>query len=176
MASGPSITALVSEPVGKPYDAPSKPSTSDGPQSSGDNQDLKPRDGLTLSPSYEGNTSKDIQPTQQDSAPTNGISNGTSLEPKQEQPNIGEKREHEVTSATEVGAQEPVEPNTKKHRTSEKHQDASKDTLAPTKAEPTTATEKKKGGRPKKTKEAIKKVIPTDGIGSRTRSRTKVVS
>ncbi|KAI9041283.1 uncharacterized protein KD926_007237 [Aspergillus affinis] len=95
-------------------------------------------------------------------------------EAKLDAPSTGDKRELESTSVptdTDKPATESdsptVAPTAKKQKTDEKA----------TTANGTQANgENKKAGRSKKVKEAVKKVIPTDGIGSRTRSRTKAVS
>ncbi|KAJ5132815.1 hypothetical protein N7448_006973 [Penicillium atrosanguineum] len=108
------------------------------------------------------------------------------------EPNIGEKRDINSTAAPiaasvsddkdEPVIEKPGEPDAKKQKTESEpvkeptHQPA-KDTngTAPAPATGDTNGEPKKAARPKKekVKDAVKKVIPGDGIGSRTRSRTK---
>jgi hypothetical protein len=112
------------------------------------------------------------------------------VEETPQKPQIGEKRDLD-SMATQVAdegkppAPEPATekvdgPESKKQKT---EQEPAKDTngTAPAPTSTTTAPaaaapeEPKKAGRSKKEKikEAVKKVIPTDGPGSRTRSRTK---
>ncbi|KAJ5094104.1 hypothetical protein N7456_009965 [Penicillium angulare] len=120
-------------------------------------------------------------------------------EDTKDEPQTGEKRDLDSTTApASVPTVAPVaedkkepeaaeEPEAKKQKldaNSETVPDV-KDTKEPSEPSPvapatTTATkdtngDSKKAGRPKKekVKEAVKKVIPGDGIGSRTRSRTK---
>ncbi|PLB52835.1 hypothetical protein P170DRAFT_423652 [Aspergillus steynii IBT 23096] len=96
-------------------------------------------------------------------------------EAKPDAPNAGDKREHEPTSAstdtdqpsTESSGPPTVAPAPKKQKTNDK---------AATENGTQANGEKKKAGRQNKAKEAVKKVVPTDGIGSRTRSRTKAAS
>jgi hypothetical protein len=119
-------------------------------------------------------------------------------EPKQEepkptsQPNVGEKRDIDSTTTLiaapasedkdKTAIEKPDESTAKKQKTepepvSEPAGVPVKDTngTAPAPATGDTNGEPKKTARPKKekVKDAVKKVIPTDGIGSRTRSRTK---
>jgi hypothetical protein len=94
-------------------------------------------------------------------------------EAKQEETNTGEKRELETTSTAKPSAEESAEPNSKKQKTGETNADAVNGASIPAPPENESAPPKKKGGRPKKTQDSVKKDIPTDGIGSRTRSRTK---
>jgi hypothetical protein len=193
MAFAPPITAIVSEPAGNPdgeltssevlqhsTQISSKPSTEDPPL-------------LKTNESEPQETSK---LSGQLSTSANGTSNGTPLpEAKQGQPNVGVKRDLDVTLAPGGKAEKPnaeqqqpaelEEPNTKKQKTSEgSTADAAVGTNGISsppaqngKAIPASgSTEKKKGGRPRKIKDTVRKDVPTDGIGSRTRSRTKVVS
>ncbi|KAL3453671.1 hypothetical protein BJX65DRAFT_302563 [Aspergillus insuetus] len=195
MASAPPITALVSEPVGKP----------DGELTSSEVLQHSPQ--ISAQPSTEDpplhkiNESKpreNSKPSEQPSASANGTSNGTPApEAKQGQPNVGVKRDLDVTltpggkaEKPNVEQQQPAEleePNTKKQKTNE-----DSTTNAPVGANGISSTpaqngkaipvssstekKKKKGGRPRKTKDTVRMDVPTDGIGSRTRSRTKVVS
>lgn len=90
------------------------------------------------------------------------------------QPSAGDKREHEPTS-TPTNAGRPnveslTEPANKKQRTTGTRTRNGNTTA------PATNGEKSKASRFKKAKDDVKKVIPTDGIGSRTRSRTKTSS
>ncbi|KAH8426926.1 uncharacterized protein LDX57_004649 [Aspergillus melleus] len=96
-------------------------------------------------------------------------------EAKPDAPNTGDKRDLESTPAptdtdkpvTDSSGPSTVAPIAKKQKADD-NAAAANGTRA--------NGENKKTGRPKKVKEAAKKVIPTDGIGSRTRSRTKAVS
>lgn len=162
MASGPSFTASISDPL-------NKPSFSEAPQQeNGDSQPPKSTEDSTVTEPTE--TKAPENP-----APANGVSSKPVSETKQEETNTGEKRDLEATSTAKPSADESAEPDSKKQKTGEDNADAANGTSAPAppekKAEP--APPKKKGGRPKKTQDSVKKDIPTDGIGSRTRSRTK---
>ncbi|KAE8366832.1 hypothetical protein BDV27DRAFT_85807 [Aspergillus caelatus] len=90
------------------------------------------------------------------------------------QPSPGDKREHEPTSTPTNAAKSNVEnltePANKKQRTTGTRS-RNGNTIAPA-----TNGERSKASRSKKAKDDVKKVIPTDGIGSRTRSRTKASS
>lgn len=96
-------------------------------------------------------------------------------EAKDDAPNTGDKREHESTAAptetekpsAESSGPSSTAPAAKKQKTNDK-----------TATENGTQAngEKKTKSRTNKVKETVKKVVPTDGIGSRTRSRTKAVS
>ncbi|KAL4866157.1 hypothetical protein BDV12DRAFT_199479 [Aspergillus spectabilis] len=165
MASGASLAALVSEPVSKPSD--------EALQHSGSHVS-KSEDNSALTRPNEARLSEDTKSVQQIPAAITGIANG---EANHEQPTVGEKREHEAASTTKATAEESTEPESKKYKRSEEQLDAANGTPATAKSEPSqTGSEKKKAGRRKKTKDSIRKEAPTDGIGSRTRSRTKVVS
>lgn len=97
----------------------------------------------------------------------------------------GEKREHDSTAAPadkdEPAAKDVEAPDAKKQKTNEDSTQAENGAPPPSSATedkaPASETngEKKKAGRPKKNQSTEKKkaAIPTDGIGSRTRSRTK---
>ncbi|KAJ6115853.1 hypothetical protein N7523_006270 [Penicillium sp. IBT 18751x] len=112
------------------------------------------------------------------------------------EPRIGEKRDIDSTAAPvtapvsahvfgdkdELVMENSNEPDIKKQKigsepVEEPAQEPNKDTngFAPASATDKTNGEPKKAGRPKKekVKDAVKKVVPGDGIGSRTRSRTK---
>ncbi|KAJ0426048.1 hypothetical protein BJY00DRAFT_123597 [Aspergillus carlsbadensis] len=196
MASAPPITALASEPVGKPDgELTSSEVLQHSPQISSKHSTQEP-------PLLKTNESKPQEiptPSEQPSASANGTSNETPVpEAKPGQPNVGVKRDLDVTltpggkvekpNAEQQQPAEPAEleePNTKKQKTSE---DSTTDAavgsngISSSPAQngkailASSSTEKKKGGRPRKTKDMIRKDVPTDGIGSRTRSRTKVVS
>ncbi|OGM42144.1 hypothetical protein ABOM_009135 [Aspergillus bombycis] len=90
------------------------------------------------------------------------------------QPSAGDKREHKPastpTNAANSNAENLAEPANKKQRT------AGTRTRNGSATAPATNGEKAKASRSKKAKDYVKKVIPTDGIGSRTRSRTKASS
>ncbi|KKK18854.1 hypothetical protein ARAM_002728 [Aspergillus rambellii] len=105
------------------------------------------------------------------------------------QPAVGDKREREAaapsTAPDKPSTDDPLEPSPKKQRTGEDNSEiahGSSSSPVPTATEKPSEVsngekkKKKKGGRPKKTNDAINRNIPADGIGSRTRSRTKVVS
>ncbi|KAL2854832.1 hypothetical protein BJY01DRAFT_25113 [Aspergillus pseudoustus] len=196
MASAPSITALVSEPVGKPQ---GELTSSEVLQQGSGGDSVFPEaatDDPALIKPTESKQQDASKPSEQPPAPANGTSNDALvLEAKQEQPNVGLKRDLDVTSslASVSKAEKPdpeqqqpeelEEPNTKKQKTSE---DNNTDVVATNgtsstpaqngKHIPASTENKKKGGRPRKARDTIKKDVPTDGIGSRTRSRTKFVS
>ncbi|KAL6235555.1 hypothetical protein BDW75DRAFT_240012 [Aspergillus navahoensis] len=164
MASAPSIAALVSDPVGKPF-------VNGAPQQNSGSHPSQPAGGSTLTKSTDVNSSEIC-------APANDVSSVHVSEIKQEQTNTGEKRGLDTPSTTKPGVEESTEPNYKKHKTNE---DAVAANIIfahvqPEKTDPSQAApQKKKGGRPRKTKGTVKRNIPTDCIGSRTRSRTKIV-
>ncbi|KAL5045636.1 hypothetical protein BDW71DRAFT_76514 [Aspergillus fruticulosus] len=164
MASAPSIAALVSDHVGKP-------TVNAAPQQNGGNHSSKPAEDSTLTESTYANSSE-IR------APANDVFSVPVSETKQEQANTGEKRELDTPSTTKPDVEESTEPDYKRQKRNEDAV-AANNTSAhaqPEKADPSQAApQKKKGGRPRKTKHTVKKDIPTDGIGSRTRSRTKVI-
>lgn len=101
------------------------------------------------------------------------------LSKPKEEPQTGEKRDHgsDAGPASENQdkpvAGKPDEPDTKKQKTDEKpSQEANGPKSTP--AAGGSGSEPKKAGRPKKDKSKdAKKPVTTDGIGSRTRSRTK---
>ncbi|GES58549.1 hypothetical protein ATEG_04713 [Aspergillus terreus] len=114
------------------------------------------------------------QPTGPSHAPGASEAQPSAADEKKDEANAGDKREHEAT-ATSTGPDNPSvpEPATKKQKTDEKAEAESTNGVEGP-VEPAAANgEKKKGGRPKKSKETVRKAIPTDGVGSRTRSRTK---
>ncbi|KAL4926254.1 uncharacterized protein BDV17DRAFT_157796 [Aspergillus undulatus] len=160
MASGPSVSTLVTEPLEKPFSR----------------EAAQQQNGNSHLPKLSDDANSSEVPAIHD------IPNGHVLESKQDQNNLGEKREFEATSTARPSADTPAEPNAKKQKTSKDNADAidgASTSAQSGQAEPTqTAPAKKKGGRLRKTKDRvpIRKDIPTDGIGSRTRSRTKVVS
>ncbi|KAJ5287639.1 hypothetical protein N7478_003325 [Penicillium angulare] len=119
-------------------------------------------------------------------------------EETKEEPQTGEKRDLDSTTTPasvptaasvtedkkEPASEATEEPEAKKQKldvnaapASDANEPAESSPVAPatTTATQDTNGDSKKAGRPKKekVKEAIKKVIPGDGIGSRTRSRTK---
>ncbi|KAL2813167.1 hypothetical protein BJX63DRAFT_432216 [Aspergillus granulosus] len=197
MAAAPSMSAPVSEPVGQPHDELISSEVSQ--QGSGDSASSKPIEAPVLIKPTESEPQDGPKPSEQPPTPANGTCNiAPAPEAKQEQPNVGVKRDLDVTSssAPENQAEKPdteqqppappadlEEPSTKKQKTS---QDSNTDAVAANDTSSTPAqngnptlssTEnKKKGGRTRKAKDTIKKDVPTDGIGSRTRSRTKIVS
>lgn len=151
------------------------PSVNGAPQQNGSSHPSKPVDASALTKTNDENSSE-IR------APANDGSSVSIPESKREQAKAGEKRELETPSFTNPDGVESTEPDSKKPRTNEDAVAA--DSTSPNsrteKADPGQAApqqqKKRKGGRPRKTKDTVKKSIPTDGIGSRTRSRTKVVS
>ncbi|PYI10119.1 hypothetical protein BO78DRAFT_414883 [Aspergillus sclerotiicarbonarius CBS 121057] len=101
------------------------------------------------------------------------------------EPRVGDKRAYESTPAPvdtdKTGVENATEPAPKKQKTYPEDAGAQHGSSAPTAAKnikrgQATNGDKKKGGRPKKVKATVKRDLPTDGIGSRTRSRTKVAS
>ncbi|KAL2814244.1 hypothetical protein BDW59DRAFT_167260 [Aspergillus cavernicola] len=163
-----SINTLVSETVSKPHDELSEPSSIEASQQVGGDGDIpKPANPPEPNPAEDSKSN---------STPANGTASGTAPEAEQEQANVGEKREIEATSTANTAEK----PSSKKHKTNENHTDAANGTSATVRTDSNsasqTSTGKKKGGRPRKTKDSIPREISTDGIGSRTRSRTKVVS
>ncbi|KAL4816282.1 hypothetical protein BDW67DRAFT_56282 [Aspergillus spinulosporus] len=170
MSSTPSIAALVSDPV-------DSPSANGAPQQNGNSHPSKPAEGSALTATNDENSSE-IR------APANDDSSLPVSEDKCEQVKAGEKRELDTPSTTNPGRVKSTEPDYKKLKTNEDAVAA--DSTSPhsqtenaEKADPSEAApqlQQKKGRRSRKTKDTVKKSIPTDGIGSRTRSRTKVVS
>ncbi|RDW86543.1 uncharacterized protein DSM5745_03185 [Aspergillus mulundensis] len=164
MASAPSITALVSDPV-------NKQSFNDAPHQNGDIHPSKPAEDSTLIKSTDANSSETR-------ATANGNLNEILSGHKADEPNVGEKRELEKLTTTKPGVEGVPERDSKKQKINEDAfaANAASAPAQPEKVEPSqTAPQKKKGGRPRKTKDTVKKDIPTDGIGSRTRSRTKII-
>lgn len=111
-----------------------------------------------------------------------------------EEPQIGEKRDLDSMAnqapdqgqppEPEPAAEKVNEPESKKQKTDQEPAKGTNGTTKPAEPAPTSTStapaaeapeEPKKASRSKKEKikEAVKKVIPTDGPGSRTRSRTK---
>ncbi|KAL4795579.1 hypothetical protein BDV19DRAFT_389171 [Aspergillus venezuelensis] len=170
MASATSLTAIISD---SPDMLVSKIASQ---QQNGESNPAEPTNSANPVP-LANKTSSSEDP---------GLSNGSpqepAFEPQQKHMNTGEKRDLEMTSPEKSSAEASTEPNTKKLKTSEKGPDGINDApiQAPSRqSEPSqTAPAKKKGGRPRQTKDTVtvKQDIPTDGIGSRTRSRTKVIS
>ncbi|PWY84504.1 hypothetical protein BO94DRAFT_101126 [Aspergillus sclerotioniger CBS 115572] len=100
-------------------------------------------------------------------------------------PSLGNKRTYDSTTSPvdtdKAGAQNATEAAPKKQRTDSGDAGAQHGPSAPTPAKNTkrgqaTNGDKKKGERPKKAKATIRRDLLMDGIGSRTRSRTKVAS
>ncbi|KAA8646280.1 hypothetical protein EYZ11_000605 [Aspergillus tanneri] len=120
------------------------------------------------------NPAEETRSGEQISAPASADAQEPTGENKAEQPTTGNKREHESIStptdpgkATTVASTEPsVAPAAKKQKP---------DTNTATENGTVPNGEKKKS-HSKKVKDTVKKTIPTDGIGSRTRSRTKTAS
>lgn len=108
----------------------------------------------------------------EDTKPNASVTTDTAAEATtdtKEESNKGNKREHGPGDADET----PTESVPKKQKTDTKETEDRNGTAGTDVPTPTTNGEKKKSGRPKKIKDAVKKAIPSDGIGSRTRSRTK---
>lgn len=155
--------------ISRCLDPLNKPSISEAAQQeNGDSHPFKPTEDSTAIETTETKAPES-------SVPANGVPNEPVSETKQEETNTGEKRDLEATSTAKSSAEEPAEPDSKKQKTGEDNADAVNGTSAPAPPEKKgeSAPPKKKGGRPKKTQDSVKKNIPTDGIGSRTRSRTK---
>ncbi|KAL4938209.1 hypothetical protein BDV06DRAFT_226225 [Aspergillus oleicola] len=165
MASAPSVTAIVSDSTEKSF------SKETSQQQNGESHLAEPANSAN-------SASFTVKSLSENHAPANGTSQDPASETKQEQNNTGEKRNLETTSSEQTNA----EPFSKKLKTNEDDSDAINGASAPApsgQTEPSQTTPaKKNGGRPRKIKDTVtaKKAIPTDGIGSRTRSRTKVVS
>ncbi|RAL01710.1 uncharacterized protein BO80DRAFT_434265 [Aspergillus ibericus CBS 121593] len=115
------------------------------------------------------------------------ISDTANAVPKESagEPRVGNKRAYEPTSppvdADRTGTEKATEPAPKRQNTDAEDARAPHGPSAPTAAKNTkrgqaTNRDNKKGGRPKKAKATVKRDLPTDGIGSRTRSRTKIAS
>ncbi|RAH72391.1 uncharacterized protein BO66DRAFT_34866 [Aspergillus aculeatinus CBS 121060] len=93
-----------------------------------------------------------------------------------------EKREHAPSSmqadTVKSSSEHAPEHTSKKQKTKEQHVAVKDELSAPsvTKSSQPANDPKTSAGRPKKRKDAPNRDIPTDGIGSRTRSRTKIAS
>lgn len=129
-----------------------------------------------------GDQGEDPKPAEQDSGAAAANGQEHPAEDKSESLKAGDKREHDSATtpadAEKPAAEDSSAPDAKKQKTSEVENGAPAAEDKPAAAE--TNGEKKKGGRPKKTgaagttaKAKKERAIPTDGIGSRTRSRTK---
>ncbi|KAB8221366.1 hypothetical protein BDV33DRAFT_82083 [Aspergillus novoparasiticus] len=144
----------------KPVDANNQPEENKSPEAAGSSKEHKPAEEAKS----DGHASISPDNGLKESTAENGIA----------QPSAGDKREHEPTSTTPNAAKANVEnsaePTNKKQRTT-RTRTRNGNTTAPA-----TNGVKPKASRSKKTKDDVKKVIPTDGIGSRTRSRTKASS
>lgn len=138
-----------SDDTSKPTNGDSQPTTAEATSPEVDKQTEENKsDGNSPSPE----TASKADPAEDDKKPAS----------------LGDKREHDSSSApTDKEKPAVSEPTTKKQKTDAKP------------AEDAAAADgngEKKKGRPKKTqetKESAKRDVPTDGIGSRTRSRTK---
>ncbi|KAL4755374.1 hypothetical protein BDW72DRAFT_189137 [Aspergillus terricola var. indicus] len=153
-------------------DSLGSPSVNGAPQQNGNSHPSKPAKGSALTETNDENLSE-IR------APANDVPSAPVPESKREQAKAGEKRELDAPSTTKPGGAESTEPDYKKLKANEDAvaADGTFPHSQTEKADPSQAApQKKKGGRPRKTKDTVKKGIPTDGIGSRTRSRTKVIS
>ncbi|PYH74925.1 uncharacterized protein BO88DRAFT_328250 [Aspergillus vadensis CBS 113365] len=169
----------------QPSDHSNKPSEEQEP-TNGANISAKP--SSATEPAEKGKPTSDTKTVDEakstdETESRSQVSTSVDTAPKESvtESNVGEKREHEVTPATveagKTGADDATEPATKK----KKRNDAEKNGAPPfpttakqTKKGQTTNGDKKKGGRSKTAKEPVKREPPTDGISSRTRSRTKV--
>ncbi|PYH77262.1 hypothetical protein BO82DRAFT_358373 [Aspergillus uvarum CBS 121591] len=91
-----------------------------------------------------------------------------------------QRREHASSSmqadAENLSSEHALESTPKKQKTKEQHVAVKDEVSAPsvTKSSQPANGPKSSAGRPKRRKDAPKRDIPTDGIGSRTRSRTKI--
>ncbi|GLA57361.1 saccharopine dehydrogenase [Aspergillus tubingensis] len=136
-------------------------------------------------PTPDTKTVDDAKPTDE-TEPRSQVPTSVDTAPKESvtESNVGEKREHEVTPATveagKTGADDATEPATKKKKRNDAETNGPETappiptTAKHTKKGQTTNGDKKKSGRSKTAKEFVKREPPTDGISSRTRSRTKV--
>ncbi|PWY92376.1 hypothetical protein BO70DRAFT_8317 [Aspergillus heteromorphus CBS 117.55] len=198
MASEPndrSNTPATSEPInGAGVDA-IKPST-DEPSNQANGDSVLTNPGNATSPAEENKPTADAEAVdeakpneetktdEQAPAPVTSDPKESATGDETEQPTVGDKRGHESTSepanADKSNDKNTTEPTVKKQKTDADHAGVKQGTPAPTAAKggiPDPATNgNKKGGRPKKAKEPVKRDIPTGGIGSRTRSRTKAAS
>lgn len=130
----------------------------------------------------ESKATEEPKPAEQNSGATTVNSQESLTEDKSGHLQTGDKREHDSATAP-PDTDKSIEEDTNMHQ--EKRQKTNKETAKPENGAPTapvtedkapvseTNGEKKKLGRPKRTLDPVKKAIPTDGIGSRTRSRTK---
>ncbi|KOC13062.1 hypothetical protein AFLA70_565g000620 [Aspergillus flavus AF70] len=144
----------------KSVDANDQPEENKSPEAAGSSKEHKPAEEAKSG----GHASISQHDGLKESTAENGIA----------QPSAGDKREHDSTSTTPNAAKANVEnsaePTNKKRRTTGTRTRDGNTTA------PATNGGKPKASRSKKTKDDVKKVIPTDGIGSRTRSRTKAIS
>ncbi|KAE8349722.1 hypothetical protein BDV28DRAFT_151630 [Aspergillus coremiiformis] len=160
--------------------------TTDGAvkQTNGDNTPVKPvaADGPSedKKPAESTESSKEHKPTGAPKSPENGSTptitglQESTAETNREQNSAGHKRAHEATSApadmVKGSAEDSTEPPSKKRKITGKR------TRNGNARVPGTTGGKQKANRSKKARDLVKKAIPTDGIGSRTRSRTKASS
>jgi hypothetical protein len=145
-------------------------------QTNGDSNPVKPEEKqpaeVTESPEKH-KSSEESKSGEQGSVPTKVEPKESTTENKK-QPTAGDKRDYELASAhtntDKPSVENSTEPTNKRQRTTgRKIQNGHA-------AAPAINGEKKNAGRTKKVKDAVKKAIPTAGIGSRTRSRTKASS
>ncbi|RJE19180.1 hypothetical protein PHISCL_08477 [Aspergillus sclerotialis] len=143
-------------------------------------EDSRPKDA-SRDQATESEPVEEAKPTEQGSSPATSNDKGPLTEDKLENIKTGDKREHDSTALPDTdkpAAEDLNEPQPKKQKIDEKADNVANGASGTTAKEDETRAsetngEKKKPGRPKKTREPSKKPIPTDGIGSRTRSRTK---
>ncbi|GKZ34477.1 saccharopine dehydrogenase [Aspergillus brasiliensis] len=133
-------------------------------------------------------TNPDEAKSTDETKPASQVSTSADTTPNESvtEPNVGEKREHEVAPATmeagKTGADDAKEPALKKKKKNDAEKNrpetvpSASTTAKYAKKGQTTNGDKKKVGRSKTAKEPAKRDPPADGISSRTRSRTKVAS
>ncbi|KAE8146552.1 hypothetical protein BDV25DRAFT_48724 [Aspergillus avenaceus] len=165
-ASTASETTVISEPIvdKSTADVISKPTN-------GENNSMASAEGQTVK---EAESSEKRKSVEHASAPSSIESKEPTVVKKPEQTSASNKRAHRLTTASD-GADKPgpekgTAPANKKQKTAKGQK--SKASGAATSH---LNGEKKTTSRAKKVND-VKKTIPTDGIGSRTRSRTKASS
>lgn len=170
----------IANPWSHTLDGTSKPTNGDGQATTAEATPSAEGDKGTEGTNREENStsSKINQGTEETKPEGNSPSAETAPKPDpaeddKKPASLGDKREHESTPApTDNEKPDTAEPTSKKQKTDNKPAEDSAAKAAPA----ANGNGEKKKGRPKKTpetKETAKRDIPTDGIGSRTRSRTK---
>jgi hypothetical protein len=139
------------------------------------NEPLKAEAPKPTDAAQTSNPAAETKPSTEALAETSAVNDSkASVGPKNETV-TGEKRDLDSTLAAPTENKEPVsseEREAKKQKTEEKPTKESNGTAAPSGTE---EGAQRKANKPKKEKikDAVNKIIPGDGIGSRTRSRTK---